>query len=336
MISAVVVTHDSATCVAGCLASVQAALPRAEIVVVDNRSSDETLGIVRATAPQARVIANAENLGFGRACNTGAKAARGSHVLFLNPDVVVTAIQRDRLRDLLAEQPFGLVAPALEDETDRRRTERSWRGEYLAMTFGTVRPREWRGRSGHYLRGFGGRAILPSREPRLERRARHSRPSQRTWVSGALLLVSRDEFLNLGGFDPRFFLYYEDLDLSRRYRNANLPIRTTEVLWGRHDVGTSSGSDGLRTAPMAWSLLGWIQYMYIHEGERKAKYAAYATLTTLRALRRATQTLALLPWDRPRRKTQQLDELGALLANHAANDDAAFCPEALRIIRGLT
>jgi hypothetical protein len=76
--------------------------------------------------------------------------------------------------------------------------------------------------------------------------------------------------------------------------------------------------------------------MYIHEGERKARRAAYATLKTLRALRRATQTLAILPWERARRKTQQLDELCALLANHAANDDADFCPEALRIIRGLT
>jgi N-acetylglucosaminyl-diphospho-decaprenol L-rhamnosyltransferase len=312
MISTVVVTHDSAACVAGCLASLQGALSPAEIIVVDNRSSDETLHIVKATAPQARVLANADNLGFGRACNAGAKAARGSHVLFLNPDVFVTAIQRNRLCELLAEKPFGLVAPALEGETDRRRAERSWRGEYLAQTIETIRPREWRRRAGRY------------------------RPSQRRWVSGALLLVSRDEFLNLGGFDPRFFLYYEDLDLSRRYRNANLPIRTTEALWGHHDVGTSSASDGLRAAPMAWSLLGWLQYIYIHEGERKARRAAYATLTTLRALRRATQTLALLPWERARRKTQQLDELCALLANHAANDDADFCPEARRIIRGLT
>src|SRR5829696_1255573 len=106
MISAVVVTHDSGACVAACLASLRDALPRAEIVVVDNRSRDETLRVVRATAPQARVIANTDNLGFGRACNTGAAAARGSHVLFLNPDVVLTAIQRDRLPELLAAEPF--------------------------------------------------------------------------------------------------------------------------------------------------------------------------------------------------------------------------------------
>jgi GT2 family glycosyltransferase len=311
MISAVIVTYDSAACVGRCIASVQDALPHAEIVVVDNRSRDETVNAIRAAAPDARVIESDENVGFGRACNAGAEAARGSHVLFMNPDVVVTAVRDERLQELLATRPFGLVGPALEGEWDRRRAEKSWAAEYLGQTVETLRPREWR----HRTRS-------------------HQRP-QRAWISGAMLLVSREEFLELGGFDPRFFLYYEDLDLSRRYRNVNLPIRTTEAIHGRHTAGTSSVSDELRAGPMAWCVLGWIQYMCIHEGERRARRAAHATLTTLRMLRLGMQALAVFHSARARRKARQLDELLQLLAEYASGDDARFCPDALRVVRGL-
>jgi N-acetylglucosaminyl-diphospho-decaprenol L-rhamnosyltransferase len=310
MISAVVVTYDSAACVGGCIASVRDVLPRAEIVVVDNRSRDETVNAIRAAAPQARVIENDENVGFGRACNVGAEAARGSHVLFLNPDVVVTAVRQRRLHELLATRPFGLVAPDLEGEVDRRRAENSWTRDFFAHTLETFRPREWRRPGG-----------------------RHS--ADDAWVSGAMLLVSREEFLELGGFDPRFFLYYEDRDLSRRYRYANLPVLTTEAISGRHVPGTSSASDGLRAGPMAWSLLGWIQYICIHDGERTAWRAARATLTTLRVLRLAAHALASLPWARARRKARQLDEVLRVLTEHASGDNAGFCPDALRLVRGL-
>jgi GT2 family glycosyltransferase len=310
MISAVVVTYNSAACVVRCIASVQDALPHAEIVVVDNGSRDETVNAIRAAAPQARVIEGDENVGFGRACNTGAEAARGSHMLFLNPDVVVTAVHRSQLHQLVATRPFGLVAPELEGECERGRAESSWTREYFAHTIEPLRPREWR------------------------RRARHHRVGN-AWVSGAILLVAREEFLELGGFDPRYFLYYEDRDLSRRYRSANLPVRTTEAIRGRHAVGTSSASDGLRAEPMAWGLLGWIQYICIHDGERTAWRAARATLTTLRVLRLGMHALASLPWPRARRKARQLDEVLRLLAEHASGDDARFCPDALRVVRGL-
>src|SRR5207245_1507082 len=138
---------------------------------VDNASRDNTVATIRAAAPQARVIETGENLGFGRACNAGAEAVEGSHVLFLNPDVVVTAVDRGRLEQLLATRPFGLVAPAFEGEGDRRRPENSWTGEYFAHTFETLRPREWR------------------------RGARHYQGAKAAWVSGGMLLVSQAEFL---------------------------------------------------------------------------------------------------------------------------------------------
>jgi GT2 family glycosyltransferase len=311
MISVVIVTYDSAACVAACLASVRDTLAAAELIVVDNGSRDDTVSVVRATAPDARIIENGENVGFGRACNTGADAASGSHLLFLNPDANVVHVRADELGRVLAAEPFGLVAPSLDGEDDRRRAETSWTVDYLSHTFETLRPRGWR--------------------PAPRRR----RDERDVWVSGGMLLASRKEFIELGGFDPRYFLYYEDRDLSRRYRGAKLPIRNTDALQGRHLPGTSSASDGLRAEPMAWSLLGWLQYVCVRDGERTGRKAARASVTTLRMLRVAVRALAALRWERARRKARQLDEVLGFLRERASGDDTRFCPDALRTIRGL-
>jgi N-acetylglucosaminyl-diphospho-decaprenol L-rhamnosyltransferase len=297
--------------VARCLNSVQSALPDAEIIIVDNDSRDGTVSEIRAAALQVRLIENSENVGFGRACNVGAGVAQGSHVLFLNPDVFVAAADADHVRTLLTTRPFGLVAPGFEGEGDRRIRENSWEGEYFAHTLETLRPHGW------------------------DRRPRRERLMDRPWVSAGMLLVSRDEFHALGGFDPRFFLYYEDRDLSRRYRSASLPIRTTNAIRARHTPGTSSASDGLRAEPMAWSLLGWIQYVCIYDGERTARRAARATLATLRLLRIGMRALAALRWGRAQRKARQLDEVLRLVREHASSEDLRYCPDALRLIRDL-
>jgi len=312
VMSAIIVTYDSAACVGQCIASVQRALPDAEIIVVDNGSHDDTVDTVLSVAPQAQVLESPENIGFGRACNAGAERAEGSYLLLLNPDAAVATVEHQKLHTLLATRPLGLVAPALEGDGNRRRPEKPWTQEYVAHTFETLRPREWR---------------------RSDSRGRRARGA---WFSGAMLLVSRDEFLGIGGFDPRFFLYYEDRDLSRRYRMAGLPLRTTEAIRGRHAAGTSSASDDLRAGPMAWSLLSWIQYTWIYDGERSARRAAHVTLTTLRVLRFSMHALAALRWNRARRKAFQLDRVIRLLNEFASDDESSFCPDALALVRGIT
>jgi GT2 family glycosyltransferase len=310
-LSVVVVTYQSAACVGQCLASVRSAFPDAELIVVDNGSQDETSKVVRSTAAEARLVENRMNLGFGRACNIGARAATGSHILFINPDAGIESVDKAATNDLLSTRPFGLIAPTLVGELDSRKAEVTWLVDYAQNTFDLLRPKEWK---------------------RTARTYRSSRPA---WVSGAILVVARDEFTNLGGFDRRFFLYYEDRDLSRRYREAKLPVRATNAIKGHHLGSSSSTLKGVPVEPIGWRLLSWIQYLSIHEGERSARRATLAVLGTLHALHLGVRFLAVTRWSRAARKAEQLERILAFLADGPQRGAEDFCPDALRIVRGV-
>src|SRR5262245_47850788 len=91
LVSLVVVTYNSAALLPGFFEALAATTYAPyEVLVVDNASRDGTPQLVAEHCPQARIVANAENLGFGPACNQGARAAHGDLLVFLNPDVIVT------------------------------------------------------------------------------------------------------------------------------------------------------------------------------------------------------------------------------------------------------
>ena len=93
-------------------------------------------------------------------------------------------------------------------------------------------------------------------------------------MSGALLLTARGEFLELGGFDERLFLYYEDQELSRRYSKHGLPLSVTQAISASHLRGGSSGAAGrLRPLPTGASALSSIEFVAINHGPRAGRYA---------------------------------------------------------------
>src|SRR5947209_12980267 len=89
-LSVVIVTYQSAGCIAGCLASVGDHLPGCEAIVVDNASTDGSPDVATRFRG-VHAIRLTDNIGFGRACNLGATAATRSHILFLNPDVTLVS-----------------------------------------------------------------------------------------------------------------------------------------------------------------------------------------------------------------------------------------------------
>jgi len=222
----VTVTYNSAETIGPMLESLRPAHAAGlvEIVIVDNASKDATLA---ALAPYEREglvrLVHAEgNTGFGRGCNLGASHATTDFVLFLNPDARMDAVSIGALEAALDADPAAAVAaPAIE------------RPDHTIQPIGMLPT----GLSLIFERTRLHRVFL--RPQRLER----DQPSVRTrWVSGAVFMVCRETFNSLGGFDPRFFLYYEESDLFRRLLRRGHHILATGQAICHHIGGHSADS----------------------------------------------------------------------------------------------
>jgi GT2 family glycosyltransferase len=189
------------------------------VVVVDNQSSDGTADLVAREHPWVRLVRSPVNLGYGRGCNRGFEEVATPYVLFMNPDVVVSPTAVTGLVRFLEEHPrAGMAAPAT------RLGGRFWQHAGGLATPGVVVAR---------AAGFRGRhrAIQPG-----------DSPFRTDWLCGAVFLVPSDLFRSLGGFDPRFFLYFEETDLCLRIRKAG------RELWGIGEVeATHVGGASART-----------------------------------------------------------------------------------------
>ena len=177
----VVVTFNSAAVLGNCLAGIPAGR---EIVVVDNCSQDQSVAIARSFGTQ--IIANHKNLGFGAACNLGAKRLLAPYVFFLNPDAV---LEKDALFEL---------EKAIEKFPDA--------GGFGPRVKNLGQTKSFRSKSyiqqGRYLED----CQVPTDYAEVD------------FIDGAALICNRDIFLKLHGFDENIFLYYEDDDLSYRIR----------------------------------------------------------------------------------------------------------------------
>ncbi len=225
-VAVVIVSYEGREALLASLESLRlhASIP-IETVVVDNASTDGSADAVRAAHPAVRVIANAENAGFARACNQGWRASQAPVVLFLNPDAEVTPGAVETLARLLGERPgVGAAGP---------RT-RGADGTIQVSAGPDLTPlAEWRQR----------RLVLGVARGDAEALARaealHSREREADWVSGSCLAVRRAALEGVSGFDERFFLYEEDADLCRRLRAASWRVVFTPAAEVRHRLGAS-------------------------------------------------------------------------------------------------
>jgi hypothetical protein len=178
-----------------CLASVVPSLPfGAELIVVDNASSDGSADKASALFPGLKIVRSTTNDGFGAGANLGATRARGDCLIFLNPDTLVEPGWVEGLLTLLARDPQAGLATSKILQLDTGRV--SGCGNAIHITGLTL------------ARGMG---ASPEAFREVE-------PVDA--VSGASFAVRRDLFEELGGFDEDFFLYVEDTDLSMRARLA--------------------------------------------------------------------------------------------------------------------
>jgi N-acetylglucosaminyl-diphospho-decaprenol L-rhamnosyltransferase len=225
-VTVVIVNYNSGGHLADCLSSIYTGLAglRWEVVVVDNASGDGSekaaenaiVPVTRSSGSETgvRLVRLLANTGFAAAANLGARTGKADRLLLINPDcLVATGFIDPLLRELDASPRCAAVAPCVINEDGS--AQGNARGDPTIMT------------------GFFGRTTLLSQlfpSTRLARRnvVLPAMPGNKAipvdWVSGSCVLVRREAFDAVGGFDERYFLYWEDADLCRRLRNAGWSI----------------------------------------------------------------------------------------------------------------
>ena len=197
-----------------------------EVIVVDNASVDGTTTLVREQFPWVRVIESGSNLGFGRGCNLGVQAVTTPYVLLLNPDAVLPKESLEILIAFMDSHPTAAIAaPA------------TWyNGTELQAAGGLPDP--WQiilAAAGLRYHSKHRQKILPG-----------SPPFRTDWLGGAIMLIRSNDFRKLGGFDPRFFLYFEETDLCRRALSAGLELWAVGEATAHHLGATAAKSSGQR------------------------------------------------------------------------------------------
>jgi hypothetical protein len=225
-VAAVIVSYEGREALLASLESLRlhAEIP-IETVVVDNASTDGSAEAVRAAHPEVSVLANAQNVGFARACNQGWRASTAPFVLFLNPDAEVTPSAVETLIALLEERiDVAAIGPRTRSSDGTIQVSTGRDLDLLS---------EWG--QGRLVRGVARRD--PDALAEAERR--HGRQHEPDWLSGSCVAVRRAALESVSGLDEGFFLYEEDADLCRRLRQAGWRILFTPAVEVRHRLGHS-------------------------------------------------------------------------------------------------
>jgi GT2 family glycosyltransferase len=253
-VAAIIVSRNTKDATLRCVRSVlsqDVATADITVLVVDNASTDGTADAVRAeSGSRVAVLANERNVGFGAACNAGARAAPGAAwLLFLNADVV---LDRDVVATLLAAAARYPKAAVLGPRFTfpGGRTQSSIRGDptRIALLHQHTGFR--------YLR-IGRFAYSEYKSPLLGAVPQESCTVPVTL--GACMLIDAAAFRALGGFDERYFLYFEEADLQRRARDAGRVVVHVPRAHVVHEGGASS--DGDRARALGWYLQSLFRYV---------------------------------------------------------------------------
>ena len=237
MIDIIIVSHNTREDLVACLASIHSAWPASvqAIMVVDNASSDGSLSEVARRWPGITGIAMDRNVGFGAANNVALRRCTAEFVLFLNSDTLVPSGSIEKLLERLKAQRATAAGPRLVGANGE--PELSW-GAMLTPWI------EFRHRRLVHAAARG------SETARARIAQLVSEEREVDWVSGACLIARREAVIAAGGFDERFFLYEEDVDLCATLRARGGRILFTPKAQVTHLRGKSmqSGPSGAALA----------------------------------------------------------------------------------------
>ncbi len=228
-ISAIVVNYRTYAELDECLESLARQPEPLEILVVDQDSDENRRRPLEAKHPRVEWLVQRENTGFAAAVNRAAKRAAGAYFYLVNPDSVADAGTPRALADWLAAHDGVGVAGSLVRDTDGTVQGSARHFPGLSTLFA--------GRSAWLTRHFPGNPL--SRRNVLTRTPAEG-PTVVDWVSGASMMIRREAFEQAGGFDARYFLYWEDADFCRRLKALGWATAYVPGAAVTHHVGRSS------------------------------------------------------------------------------------------------
>jgi GT2 family glycosyltransferase len=217
-----------------------------EVIIVDNDSADGILDEFKSDYPDFIFIRNKINGGFANGCNLGSTFAKGDYFLFLNPDTIASENEVKKLLERAKENPENYIFSCRQVNENGKECKVFG----LFPGFGT-------------LTGFE-RAIyrVLNRKKIAERTGERSNLITPDWISGSVILLKKELFRNLGGFDEDFWMYSEDTDLCRRVRDMKGNVACFTDITIQHNHGGSSRID-LKTTSLTKTEVFISNHLYI-------------------------------------------------------------------------
>jgi GT2 family glycosyltransferase len=232
-LAVIVVSYNTATLTLRCLDALERSTTAAgtQVVLFDNASDDGTVEAVRSSHPDVLIVDSPRNLGFAAGVDEAVLHTSAEILLLVNPDSEIDPRAAERLTQSIRRHPRSIVGGRIlrTDGTTDRTTARRLPSLWTLWCSATG--------AGWLLRRLG-------LDPEVPRRALHDDEAPVPMLSGALLAMPRAVWDELGGFDTRYFLYAEDVDLCERARLAGVERWLEPSATARHDSGASSSSTG--------------------------------------------------------------------------------------------
>ncbi len=267
----------------GCLASIARHEPGASVVVVDHDADAARGRAIQSAHPTIVYVPTPGNPGFGAGVNRAARASAAGPLLLLNPDCELTGPILEPLARVLAEHPRAGIVGGLVREADggvqaSARAFPDWTTGLAGRTSWLTRVLPGNPLTRRNLKMAAGESSRSAGPPVVV-----------DWVSGAFMLIRREAFDAIGGFDEGFFLYWEDADLCRRAKDTGWTTIYAPVATVTHHTSRAS-----RHAPVR-SLVAFhvsaLRYHWKHGGWLARLLspmvaAALATRLAVRVLRR--------------------------------------------------
>ncbi|WP_243324076.1 glycosyltransferase family 2 protein [Geothrix sp. SG200] len=284
-VSVVIVNYNGEAFIGDCLNSLLGDENVCEIIVVDNASKDGSLEYLGRRFPDVTLLQSTGNIGFGRACNLGAEKAKGEFLLLLNYDAELGSRLEGAINYLDAHPETGMLGGRITYPDGRMQPSIGRSMVPIRLACSWLSLSRWFPRNSWLSQEILDVDWYLTAHKSVD------------WVTGALMLIRRTSWERVGGMDPAFFLYVEDVDLCERLKASGASLDYSPVFSARHRKG--GGAEIVSPRALMSSIDSYDTYLSKHHGHIVVS-VTLASIGIIFSLRALAMALRLWRGDRSR------------------------------------